>query len=101
MGSRVQLQTILETLLGGKNVYFQPPPTVQMQYPAIVYNRTSNDTEFADNSGYMTTRRYSVQVIDADPDSVLPDKLSTLPMCISDRFFTVNNLNHWNFNLYF
>lgn len=101
MASRAHLHQILETLLGSKNVYFQPLPSVQMQYPAIVYKRTSNDTEFADNSGYMISRRYSVQGIDADPDSVLPDKLSTLPMCISDRFFTVNNLNHWNFYLYF
>lgn len=101
MGTRVQLHQTLVTLLGSDNVYFQPPPNIQMQYPAIVYNRTNDDTMFADDNPYKVTRRYSVQAIDANPDSTLPDKIAQLPMCVSDRNFSVNNLNHWNYNLYF
>ncbi len=40
----------LVSLLGSDNVYFQPPPTVKMQYPCIVYKRDYLNTEFADNN---------------------------------------------------
>ena len=39
MARRLELQNLLANLLGTNNVYFQPPPTVQMEYPAIVYHR--------------------------------------------------------------
>lgn len=101
MGKRVQLQTILEMILGSDQVWFQPGPNVSMSYPAIIYRRSNDDTEFANNKPYIHTRRYQVTVIDADPDSEIPDKVAMLPMCTSDRDFTVNNLNHWIYNLYF
>lgn len=101
MGSRAQLHQILTAIPGVKSVWFQPPPTVEMIYPAIVYRRVNDDTSFADDRPYRITRRYQVQVIDADPDTVIPDEVAKLPMCISDRDYTVNNLNHYNYNLYF
>ena len=39
MASRLELQTKFENILGSRNVYFQPPASVQMRYPAIVYSR--------------------------------------------------------------
>jgi len=101
MAPRLDLQAILVSLLGSKNVYFQPPPTVQMSYPCIVYNRQDIRTEFADNEPYKHKKRYQVTVIDKDPDSDIPDKVAALPMCSYDRFFTADNLNHDVFNLFF
>jgi hypothetical protein len=72
-----------------------------MQYPCIVYNRDSVDTEFADNTPYRHTKRYQVTVIDRNPDSGVPDKVAALPMCSYDRFFTADNLNHDVFNIFF
>lgn len=102
MGRRLDLQTLLETLVpeGGK-VYFQPPANVQMQYPCIVYNRDTAVTRFADNNPYRYTKRYQVTVIDRDPDSEIPDKVALLPMCLFQRFFAADNLNHDVFNLFF
>ena len=37
MASRLDLQTFLEEILESRNVYFQPPESVKMKYPAIVY----------------------------------------------------------------
>ena len=34
---RNDLQKLLVEVLGSKNVYFQPPESVKMKYPAIVY----------------------------------------------------------------
>lgn len=101
MGQRLDLQTLLEAVLGTSNVYFQPPANVQMQYPCIVYQRSAADTKFADNSTYSDIKRYQVSVIDLNPDSEIPDKIAALPMCTLARCFVVDNLNHDIFNLYY
>lgn len=101
MGSRLQLQTLLEEIQGSRNVYFQPPATVQMKYPCIVYERDSIDSTFAGNKPYNHTKRYVVTVIDRNPDSDTPDKVAMLPLCSFSRHFTADNLNHDAFNLYF
>lgn len=101
MAQRLELQALLESLLGSRNVYFQPPPSIQMQYPAIVYERDRFDIDHANNKPYKHAKRYQVTVIDRDPDSDIPEKMSLLPTCSFDRFFTADNLNHNVFNLYF
>lgn len=101
MGTRLSLQSVLETLLGSGNVYFQPPENVQMAYPAIVYNRDYQVSEFADNLPYSRTIRYQVTVIDRDPDSLIPDKVAELPMTRFVRHFTFDNLNHDIYDVYF
>ena len=99
MGSRLQLQTLLETL--APKAYFQPPSNWVMEYPCIVYNLDDAKTEYADNSPYRYTKQYEVTVIDGDPDSTIPDKLALLPMCRMTRRFTTANLNHTVFTLFF
>jgi hypothetical protein len=101
MAQRLELQALLVTLLGSNNVYFQPPPTVKMQYPCIVYHRDSLNTNFADNTPYMYDTRYQVTVIDLNPDSDIHRKVAALPMCTYDRFYTADNLNHDVYNLFF
>lgn len=98
---RLELQSIFEAILGSGQVYFQPPSNVQMKYPCIVYNRDSAITQFAGDNPYRYTKRYQVTVIDRNPDSTIPDKVAALPMCIHNRFFTADNLNHDVFNIYF
>lgn len=101
MGSRLNLQTLLEGLLGSRNVYFQPPASVIMQYPCIVYNRAAVDTKYANDKKYLQKKRYSVTVIDKNPDSLIPDKVSGLPLCSFDRHFKTDNLNHDIYSLYY
>jgi hypothetical protein len=101
MGQRLDLDAALRTLLGSNNVYFQPPPSIKMVYPCIVYKRSNVDTKFADNRPYLIEKRYQVTVIASDPDSDIPDKLALLPKCTFDRHFTADNLNHDVYNLYF
>lgn len=101
MGTRTELQSLLETLLGSRNVYFQPPSTIQMNYPCIVYNLDDIDSKFADNYPYTIEKRYSLTLIDKDPDSSIIDKIIMLQKCIFDRRFVADNLNHNIFILYF
>lgn len=96
---RSQLQAVLEAITS--NVYFQPPPSLAMVYPCIVYNRDFANTQFADNLPYRRKKRYQVTIIDQNPDSVIPDKVADLPMCLFERHFTAGNLHHDVYNIYF
>jgi hypothetical protein len=99
MASRLQLQTLLESIT--EHVYFQPPVNIEIQYPCIVYARDESQTEYAGNKPYAHTKRYQVTVIDRNPDSELPDQVEDLSLCSFNRFFAANNLNHYVFNLFF
>lgn len=99
MAQRLELQDVLLDIC--ENVYFQPPPTIKMNYPCIVYKRDDADTEFADNRPYLRRKRYEVTVIDPNPDSDIPDKVSELPTSVFDRYFTADNLNHDVYKLFF
>jgi len=101
MGTRLELQDILVSILGSANVYFQPPPTMSLKYPCILYRRERINTEFANNLPYKHKKRYSVTLIDSNPDSLIIDKLLMLPACIFDRHYTSNGLNHDVYTLYF
>lgn len=101
MGTRLELHDILVSILGSSNVYFQPPESISLKYPCIIYNRDYIKTEFADNSPYTLGKRYSVTVITKDPDSDIPDDIAAMPKCSFERHFTADNLNHDIFNLYF
>lgn len=101
MSSRIELQDELEKLLGSKNVYYQPPESVKMQYPAIVFHRSNIDNNFADDLVYRQSHFYELIVIDKDPDSEIVEAVSKLPTCRYDRHYTAENLNHDVFTIYY
>lgn len=101
MANRLDLQAEMEELLGSENVYFQPPASVRINYPAIVYTRSDIDNTFADDSVYMQSHFYEVTVIDEDPDSKIVEAVSKLPTCRFNRHFTSENLNHDTFIIYY
>lgn len=99
--AREDLQDFLENLLKTRNVYFQPPPSIKMNYPAIVYTLANIQNEPANNSVYMQKTTYQLTIIDKDPDSEISKTVSLLPMCRFNRFFTSDNLNHFVYTLYY
>ncbi len=101
MSRRIELQMILEELLGSENVYFQPPDKKKMVYDCIRYSRSKIKPDFADNRPYQFFDCYQVIAIYKNPDSELPHKIAMLPMCSHDRHYTADNLNHDVFTLYY
>ncbi|MET0786071.1 MAG: hypothetical protein ABWY25_05145 [Paenisporosarcina sp.] len=101
MAQRLELQALLTEILESDQVYFQPPPSVIMEYPCIVYNRDYELAQFADDRPYALRRRYMITIIDRDPDSDILSKVAELPMCVYDRFYTADNLNHDVYKLFF
>lgn len=98
---RLELQVVLEDILGSENVYFQPPENLKMQYDCIRYSLDDIDVEFANNRPYFLYDRYQVIAIYKNPDSDLPHKIAMLPMCSHNRHYTADNLNHDVFTLYY
>lgn len=101
MASRLELQTKLEELFENGNVYYQPPETVKIEYPAIIYSKADIDKKHADNSVYLLTKQYEIIVVDKKPDNPVIDKLLALPMCSYNRTYKSDNLNHDVLTLYY
>ena len=101
MAKRQQLQSKLEELLGSKNVYYQPPASGRMDYPAIRYSRSRIDSKFANNSKYSSKTRYEIIVIDRMPDNPVIEKILELPYSSYDRHYVSDNLNHDVITLYY
>lgn len=83
------------------NVYYQPPESVKLVYPCIIYNLNSSIDFWSDGILYYTEYEYSITLIDRDPDSPLFEKLRLIPGCKFDRSFRSDNLNHFTFRLYY
>ena len=99
MGSRLDFHNMLKEKLGLENVYFQPPPSIMMKYPCIVYERVRINTRFADNIPYQLNKPYQLTYIDEDADTTLPDKIAELPMCVFERVYVRDNLYHYSFRI--
>lgn len=100
MADRLILQAKFEEILGSRNVYFQPPASVKLKYPAIVYSRKNVNSTYANNGTYRNVPLYDVTLIDKNPDSQFIEKILALPYCSYDRSYTADNLNHDVFNIY-
>lgn len=106
--TRLEFQNMLESLTGDKrifdnkpNIYYRPPPSMVMNYPAIVYKLANIVNTHADNLPYLQVNTYDVTYITKIPDDPMIQKLSGLPMCTFNRFYAADNLEHYNFTIYF
>ena len=100
MNSRLELHEKLCELLGSNHVYYQPPESIKIEYPAIVYSRGNIRSTFANGAAYSFSRRYEIILIDKKPDSPVIEKLLMLPYCSHDRSYKGDNLNHDVFTIY-
>lgn len=99
---RLELHTKLCELLGSGHVYFQPPESIKMKYPAIVYNLSAGRSRYADNMTYLFRKRYSVTVIEKNPDADWAKSMQqAFEYCNFERAYAVDGLNHWQFSLYY
>lgn len=100
MDKRLKLHNQLVEILGSKNVYYQPPESLKLKYPCIIYEKDAINQIYADDQAYLTHCRYSITHISQKPDSEVVDKLIKLHMCSFERTYRSDNLYHDLFNLY-
>lgn len=100
---RLNLQSFLENVLPdpGLRTYFQKPGSSGLEYPCAVYNRDRSHVKFADNIKFFLKKRWTVTVMDRNPDSDIPDLMEALPWCELDRTFVTDGVNHWVFTLFY
>lgn len=101
MASRLELQMKLEELLESDEVYYQPPKSVSMNYPAIRYKKTKPMILRADDQIYSKRNCYMVTVISRLPDIPVLDKIEALPYCSWNNHYEVDNLHHDIYVLYY
>jgi hypothetical protein len=99
MAPRLELQSLFEGL--AEHVYFQPPASIHMQYPCIIYSRDGSSTDHANNRLYRHAKRYQVTVVAQDPDTEIADKIEALRYSSFERAFAADDLNHYVFNIFF
>lgn len=83
------------------NVYFRSPGDEGMKYPCILYDLSDKLHQHANNKVYIRNDRYTVTVIDLDPDSEVSKKIDELPYTSMIRTYKVDNLNHFVYTLFF
>lgn len=102
MAKRLTLHEELCKILRSRNVYYQPPESVKMQYDAIRYALGAPDIKRASNGVYRNTNRYEGVVISRNPDTTVPnDILSHFEMCSLGKPYVADNLNHYPFTIYY
>lgn len=100
MRSQVDLQSKLEELLESRNVYYNPPANLKMQYDAIRYSLASPNVRHANDAKYSRFNCYELLVISLESDPEINEKLMKLPYCSMGTPYISDNLNHYPFTLY-
>ena len=99
MASRLELQAELERILGSENVYYQPPESTKIVYPAIVYERSDIKSDHADDSCYIQQHYYRVTFISYDQDNDVVELLSKIKTARYIRHYVVDKLYHDTFTI--
>lgn len=76
-------------------LFFQPPESVKLTYPCIIYRLRTLTSDYANDNPYRSTVSYDVTYITRSPTSKVPDKLLRLPTSAFDRYYVSDNLNHY------
>jgi len=98
---RLELHELLVSILGSRNVYFQPPENVKINYPAIIYSRVKINNKYANNLVYNQQCVYQIVVVDKDPDSIISESISKILTISHENNFTKDGLHHDVYRLYY
>ena len=101
INSRRKLQTVLEGVLGSNHVYFQPPESVKLVYPCLVYEFDNINAVYSNNVIYKAVDRYTItHIYEHVSDATLVDDILDLPYAAFDRTFISDNLYHDVYTIY-
>lgn len=102
MGTRLQLQDELESILGSPNVYYQPPSSTSLKYPCIIYELDNTNVKAADNNKYIKVNRYHVKHLYKSLSNELKDSILDSFMMVShNNRMKVDGLYNDDFTLFY
>lgn len=95
MASRADLHNELVSVFGSRYIYYQPPESVKLHYPCIIYSKDRVDLRHADDRIHALTNVYTITVIGKDPDSDMAERLLRhFIFCRFDRRYVSDGLYH-------
>ena len=104
MRNRLKLHEELQELgiVNAKQIYFQPPESIKLKYPCIIYHLTGVNVQHADDTKYLSKNRYTLTIISTDPDNDIAEKIvEHFPYSRFDRRYRAENLYHDSVELFY
>lgn len=100
---RNELDLKLLDILGNENLYYNPPESIKIKYPCIIYSLSGIPVRYAENKIYKKEiRRYELVYITRDPDTDFVNKiLNEFSLISFSRPYVSDNLYHFSFDLYY
>lgn len=90
-----RLKAVMEECGEEPHLYFQPPETVKLEYPCIIYRLSTLRNVYADDIPYNTRVSYDVTYITRSPTSTVPARLMKESLFNFSRYYTAENLHHY------
>lgn len=102
MSNRLILEEKLRGILGNDNVYFQPPSSIKLHYPCIIFELTRTNVARADNTAYKLINEYHLKHLFRSLKNEKKDALLSEFMMIShDNRFIADGLYNDEFTLFY
>lgn len=101
MASRLNLQEEFEAILGTRNVYFDPPTSIKISYPCIIYKLSKHNSTYANGKKYVKKTSYDVILVDKNPDSTYCQAIEDMEYCTHDRTYRTDGLSHYAYTLFY
>lgn len=100
MATFKEARAILSKIVGHDRVYFQPPESIKMAYPAVVFHLSDLAATRGSNTVFSMRDRYTVTVMDKQPFPEYLYDLQRVPYTSLDTTYRVNGLNHFVYTMY-
>ncbi len=102
MDRRLELSKKLKQIIGNDNVYFQPPASVKINYPCIIYEISKGSTKYANDRVYNHIQSYELKFIFKNAkESIIRTVIENLMLSSFDRSYIADGLYHYVFKVYY
>ena len=101
MNRREEFQEKLSSIPGVRKAYYNAPTNIRMEYPCIRYSIASKKVKFACNGRFVIRDRYTVTLIDRNPESPILRALEEIPYYSFDRMYSADGLHHFVCTIYY
>lgn len=90
-----KLSSLMEECGEEPKLYFQPPESVKLEYPCIVYHLRTMTSQYAEDAPYKVNVGFDITYITRSPTSQFPAKIVKQPQIGFDRYYTSDGLHHY------
>jgi hypothetical protein len=97
--NRLELRDVLSSIMEDSgeepHLYFQPPETIKLEYPCMVYHLKTLTSRKANDKPYHKIIGFDITYITRSPASSVPSRMLSEQYMNFDRYYTSENLHHY------